>query len=92
MAQAEPTSSAPKESPSVSADIRTHGKRDPWLRRMTSGQAGKGDRPRPLDKAKFEEGYDRVFGKCSQHEQHDETCIVCRRIAREKRTRQDDQT
>jgi len=27
------------------------------------GPGGKGDKPRPTDKKKYDEGYDRIFGK-----------------------------
>jgi hypothetical protein len=30
--------------------------------------AGKGSKPRPVDKAKFENNYDRIFKKGSKHE------------------------
>ena len=30
---------------------------------MSKGQAGKGDSYRPVDKKKFDEGYERAFGK-----------------------------
>ncbi len=30
------------------------------------GDGGKGDRQRPTDKEKFDEGYDRIFGKKKQ--------------------------
>lgn len=35
--------------------------RDPWLREQTG--AGKGDRRRPVDKKKYDEGWERIFGK-----------------------------
>ena len=59
-----------------------------WLRRQMGLEAGKGDQQRPVDRKKFEEGYDRAFGRCSQHETHDDTCVVCRRIVREKKARE----
>jgi len=52
--------------------------------------AGKGSRYRPVDPKKYEEGYSRVFGKCSVHPKYKAThppkedCIVCRRLWREK--------
>lgn len=30
---------------------------------MTRGEAGKGDRPRPCNRKKWAEGYERAFGK-----------------------------
>ena len=30
---------------------------------MTNGEAGKGDRYRPLDKKRFDRNWDRIFGK-----------------------------
>lgn len=35
--------------------------RDPWLREQMG--AGKGDRRRPVNKKKYDEGYERIFGK-----------------------------
>ena len=29
----------------------------------TSGEGGKGDTPRPVDKRKYDETYERIFGK-----------------------------
>ena len=33
---------------------------------------GKGDNPRPVDRKKFDEGYDRIFGKKKQKGQKSE--------------------
>jgi hypothetical protein len=37
--------------------------RDKWLRRQLERGSGKGDFARPVDKTKFDEGYERIFGK-----------------------------
>lgn len=70
-------------------DVESRMKRvkDPWLRKQLGVDAGKGDVPRRVDRTRFEEGYDRAFGICSTHETHDPSCVVCRRIKREKENR-----
>lgn len=32
-----------------------------------NGQAGKGDKYRPYDRARFEANYEAIFGQCSQY-------------------------
>ncbi len=79
--------------PSQGGNNRLNDKpRDPWLRKQWEREygAGKGDGRRPIDREKFDAEYDRIFGKCSLHAEHDENCIVCRRIRREQQLRSPD--
>lgn len=58
-------------------------------RRPFHHNAGKGDKPRPVDKKQFNDNFDRAFSSCSAHPDFPGTmpptadCIVCRRMFRE---------
>lgn len=55
--------------------------------------AGKGDRYRPVDQAKYKANYEAAFSQCSlhpdyhAHEYPEADCIVCRRLWREAQLR-----
>jgi hypothetical protein len=34
-----------------------------WIPFVTVGEAGKGDRPRPVNKKQYDKNYERIFGK-----------------------------
>ena len=37
---------------------------------MSKSDAGKGDRPRPVDSEKYRENYDKIFNKKAEDEEH----------------------
>lgn len=42
---------------------------------MVDGQAGKGDKPRPVDKKKYDESVERLYGDyCRYNHKHDKDC------------------
>jgi hypothetical protein len=60
--------------------------------------AGKGDWLRPVDHERYAANYDAAFGKCKDHPDYKvirpptADCIVCRRLWREKRFRDDSES